>query len=226
MHVLSSPSISPAISLRILLLFVIACVPATAAGRTPCERLEQALMRIGDPDPAECLSGASLESVHATLPKGLRIAAVRGLYVDDGSAYRSIDPRQNAIDLDREDANGNSIAGALWLSGRLTLSGRLRYEQNNGWHWIFVPDQPLGDEATAFHRAMATIALDRDDSTPWAMPPASLAGESCWEVSATARISDVVVLMGDSELAGMQPMSVRLSKVRDFRACAPSESIP
>ena len=227
MRVLTLATTSPLILLALLLSLLFACIStAAAADRTPCARLEQALLRTGDPDPADCIDGAALKAVAATLPKGLRIAAVRGLYVDDGSAYRGIDPRKEAVDLDRDDADGNSIAGALLLSGRLTLTGRLRYEPSNGWHWIFVPDRPLGGASTAFQRAMATIALDRDDSAALATPPASLAGERCWEVSATARISDAVVLMGDSELAGMRPMSVRLSKVRDFRNCAPSESTP
>jgi hypothetical protein len=211
---------SPLVLLGILLSLPFVCVPnAAAAGRTSCARLEQALLRTGDPDPADCIDGAVLKAVAATLPEGLRIAAVRGLYVDDGSAYRGIDPRKEAVNLDRDDADGNSIAGALLLSGRLTLTGLLRYEPSNGWHWIFVSDQPIGGAATAFQRAMATLALDRDDGAPLATPPASLASERCWEASATARISDAVVLMGDSELAGMRPMSLRLSKVRDFRAC-------
>ncbi len=222
MRVLTLATISPVVLLGLLLSLLFACIPAaTAAGRTPCARLEQALLRTGDPDPAECIDSAALKAVAATLPKGLRIAAARGLYVDDGNAYRSIDPRKEAVDLDRYDADGNSVAGALLLSGRLALTGRLRYEPNNDWHWIFVPDQPLGGASTAFQRAMSTIALDRDDGAPLATPPASLAGESCWEVSATARIGDAVVLMGDSELAGMRPISVRLSKVRNFRACSP-----
>jgi hypothetical protein len=213
---------TPLVLLGILLSPLFASIPnAAAAGRTPCARLEQALLRTGDPDPADCVDGAALKAIAATLPKGLRIATARGLYLDDGNAYRGVDPRKEALDLDRYDADGNSIAGALLLSGRLTLTGRLRYEPSNGWYWIFVPDQPIGGATSAFQRAMATIALDRDDGAPLATPPASLAGESCWEVSATARIGDAVVLMGDSELAGMRPISVRLSKVRDFRACTP-----
>lgn len=206
-------------------LLLIAAPLAAEAAPPPCARLEEALMRLGDPDPAECLEGKALANVHATPPKGLKLGAVRGLYVDDGGRYADIDPRRAPVDLDRPDAAGNPPAGAVFLLGTPRWKGRLRHEPNNGWTLAFLPDRRDGDTASPLRRAFATIVLDRDDGTLAVDPPAALHA-SCWEATATARFVDFSVVLGEGELAGVRPVAYRLSDVRDFRACAPADSSP
>lgn len=209
-----------------LLSLIAVPVAAQATGPTHCARLEQALMRLGDPDPAECLEGKALGNVRATLPKGLRLAAVRGLYVDDGGRYVEVDSRRTPVDLDRPDAEGNPFGGALLVAGKRQWRGHLRYEPNNAWHFAFVPEAQIDDASAPLQRAFATIVLDRDDGTLPVSPPASLAAAGCWEATATAHFADFSVLLGDGELAGVRPMMLRLSNVRDFRACPSSDSNP
>lgn len=208
------------------LLSLTAPIAAQAAGPSSCARLEQALLRLSDPDPAECIEGKSLGNVRATLPEGLTLAAARGLYVDDGGRYIEIDPRRMPVDLDRPDAEGNAFGGALLIAGKRKWQGHLRYEPNNAWHFAFVPDAPGDDASAPLLRAFSTIVLDRDDGTLPVSPPVALAAAGCWEAQATAHFVDFNVMLGDGELAGVRPMTFRLSNVRAFRACATTDSTP
>lgn len=205
---------------------IVAPIAAQAAGPSSCARLEQALLRLSDPDPAECIEGKALDSVRATLPEGLTLAAVRGLYADDGGRYVEIDPRRSPVDLDRPDAEGNAFGGALLVVGKRKWRGHLRYEPNNAWHFAFVPDAQGGDDSAPLLRAFATIVLDRDDGTLPVSPPDALVAAGCWEAKATAHFVDFNMMLGDGELAGVRPMTFRLSKVREFRACATTDSTP
>ncbi|MGN6151070.1 MAG: hypothetical protein ACTHOH_03545 [Lysobacteraceae bacterium] len=203
-----------------LLNLVFAAGPAFAAGPSPCARLAQALEGVGDAGTTACHEGKALKRLHATLPRGLRVVAARGLSVDDDLGYRELDPRSERIDLDRADALG--IDGALLLQGRLTLQGRVRYEPNPGWELAFLPDRRSSAPAatrTPAMRALERIVLDRPDGTLALAPPPELADATCWEASAELRIDDVLLLIDDSELAGARALSPRLSRVRDFRAC-------
>ncbi len=217
---------SPAlIALFLIALFHVGAPLPAQAAPPPCARLEEALMRLGDPDPAECLEGKALANVHATPPKGLKLGAVRGLYVDDGGRYADIDPRHAPVDLDRPDAAGNPPAGAVFLLGTPRWKGRLRHEPGNGWTLAFLPDRRSGDATSPLRRAFATIVLDREDGTLPVVPPTTF-GTECWEATATARFVDFSVVLGEGELAGVRPVAFHLSDVRDFRACAPPDSTP
>jgi hypothetical protein len=198
---------------------VSAACPAFAAGPTPCARLAQALEGLGDAGTTACHAGKALKGLHATLPRGLRVVAARGLSVDDDRGYRELDPGREQIDLDRADALG--IDGALLLQGRLILQGRVRYEPNPGWELAFLPDRRSAPAATRTPamRALEVIVLDRPDGTLALAPPPQLADATCWEASAEMRIDEVLLLIDDSELAGARALSPRWSRVRDFRAC-------
>ena len=202
------------------LCLVFATLPALAAEPSPCARLAQALEGLGDAGMTACHEGKALKQLHATLPRGLRVVAARGLSVDDDLGYRELDPRSERIDLDRADALG--IGGALLLQGHLTLRGRVRYEPNPGWELVFLPDRRTA--ATSAPRTPATlvqarIVLDRPDGTLAMTPPSDLADATCWEAAAEVRIDDLLLLIDDSELAGARALSLRWSQVRDFRAC-------
>lgn len=202
------------------LCLVFATLPALAAEPSPCARLAQALEGLGDAGMTTCHEGKALKQLHATLPRGLRVVAARGLSVDDDLGYRELDPRRERIDLDRADALG--IGGALLLQGHLTLRGRVRYEPNPGWELVFLPDRRSAAASaprTPATLVQARIVLDRPDGTLALAPPADLADATCWEAAAEVRIDDLLLLIDDSELAGARALSLRWSRVRDFRAC-------
>jgi hypothetical protein len=204
----------------VLLNLVFAACPAFAAGPSPCARLAQALEGVGDTGTTACHAGKALKGLHATLPRGLRVVAARGLSVDDDRGYRELDPGREQIDLDRADALG--IDGALLLQGRLTLRGRVRYDPNPGWELAFLPDRRASDAPatrTLAARVQERIVLDRPDGTLAVTPPPALAGATCWEAAVELRIDDLLLLIDDSELAGARALSPRWSRVRDFRAC-------
>ena len=204
----------------LFLSLVFAASPASASGPSPCARLAQALEGVGDAGTTACHEGKALKRLHATLPRGLRVVAARGLSVDDDLGYRELDPRSERIDLDRADALG--LGGALLLQGRLTLRGRVRYDPNPGWELAFLPDRRASDAPaprTLAAKVEERIVLDRPDGTLALTPPADLAGVTCWEAVAELRVDDLLLLIDDSELAGARALSPRLSRVRDFRAC-------
>lgn len=193
---------------------------ALAAEPSPCARLAQALEGLGDAGMTACHEGKALKQLHATLPRGLRVVAARGLSVDDDLGYRELDPRRERIDLDRADALG--IGGALLLQGHLTLRGRVRYEPDAGSELVFLPDRRSAAASaprTPATLVQARIVLDRPDGTLALAPPADLADATCWEAAAEVRIDDLLLLIDDSELAGARALSLRWSRVRDFRAC-------
>lgn len=207
-----------------LLCLVLPCLvsatfPASAAGPAPCTRLAQALEGLGDAGTTACHEGKALKGLHATLPRGLRVVAARGLSVDDDRGYRELDPGREQIDLDRADALG--IGGALLLQGRLTLQGRVRYAPDAGSELVFLPDRRSAAPATRTlaARVQERIVLDRPDGTLALVPPPDLADATCWEASAELRIDDLLLLIDDSELAGARAPWPRSSRVRDFRAC-------
>lgn len=202
-----------------LLCLVFAVFPAFAAEPSPCVRLAQALEGLGDAGTTACHDGKALKQLHATLPRGLRVVAARGLSVDDDLGYRELDPRRERIDLDRADALG--IDGALLLQGHLTLRGRVHYEPTPGWELVFLPDRAKTDGPARTPAALLLdhLVLDRPDGTLAVVPPPALADATCWEATAEARVDEALLLIDDSELAGARALSVRWTRVRDFRAC-------
>lgn len=205
----------------LLLLSALVCQPSLAAER--CADFSARVEAEWDP-PANCYCGASVSKVTATLPGSLKVAAACKMYRDHGVSGRSyLSPSEHLLNLDRADSHGNFAYGWIFLRGKVTLDGVVRY--SNGMDEIvsFSALQLVkNDQAVSW---LADVYLYRGIFfTPAQVgqlqTPDMSQSDFCAERSATLRFTDFDIKILDTDEAGATPLAIEVLRLGPWQPCA------
>lgn len=160
-------------------------------------------------------------SLSASLPPGLRVTAIRGHtgFSEQGEATgpacAQVVQLEKPLSLDT-----GSMYGAIQIEGKLSTTGTLRYEPNDGGVLEFRPaPATLRRGGNFFQREFVHLKLDQAKPATTVTPPPALQSASCWQADAALEATDFWVVVGDSSSAGTYVQQRKLTGVRNFRAC-------
>ncbi len=168
-----------------------------------------------------CICGPDLEHLSVTLRKPLKLAAACQL--DWGDTTHPIDLRAERVSLDHYTARGNYPRGALFLLGDLTLVGRVRFTAVTGvGTFEFSADGgTLREAEIAAGAEMKSLRLfDYSKELRTALEAQGLGDQECVDADASIQLSNVMVILGDTDEAGSIPIQYTVRRMGKFQRCA------
>jgi hypothetical protein len=163
-----------------------------------------------------CNCGPALSRLTVTLPKGLSVSAACGLR--KSTASRDIDLTKESLNMDGYDPSGDYPSGILYLSGMTTLSGSVRVEPGNSGELWFRADLPITNSRTVFALLLQEFKIEEKDYGKFGVTVDLLAKE-CSIAKAKARFQDFRVVLGETDEAGVYPLSVKVLQLKTFKKC-------
>ena len=163
-----------------------------------------------------CYCGSELSNLTVTLPPGLKVSMVCGLYLRSrpGPGSHIIDLTREKLSLDRY-YDGDYPYGEVYLSGTMQtpITGTVSTEEGPaGSLWFNAKANRRGPVFWEYHLKSLTLGSAEDYKKLRA--PTS----ECWEAEATIKIRNPIVTLGDTDEAGTRG-EFDVIQVSDYERC-------
>lgn len=157
----------------------------------------------------------------AVLPSGFDIRSIRGNTKIAGRGEAALLECRPANRLPGAmSADHASIYGSVYVTGKLQVSGIVRFEPNDGGELDFRPGKETLQTGGRFFRTnFSRIKLDESQPPVKITPPQSLAKADCWQANVTVELTDFSVVIGDTSAAGTSARQARITQVSGFTKC-------
>jgi hypothetical protein len=206
-------------------LFAVAFAIATVA--TPCSAGQEAggcsklppRSQYNPPNASTlgCQCGSKVDNAVITLKKPFRLQAVCSLRWARASGDSVVDLSAERITFD-SFTNGDHPVGELLLIGNATLQGTLRFDPGPAGEYWFTLNHSLGVRGPA-ELLLGEFKLSRKHSPSELRVPTSLRSADCWMADATLDVSNIWLVIGDSDEAGAYPSSYKVLSIAGHRSC-------
>jgi len=206
-------------------IFVLALyfLPAVAIGRShdaaSCGKVPpRAQYTPPDASTDGCTCGSRLRNVSVPLTSAFRLKAACYLRWSFSDKETAIDLSKDRVSFEKY-TQGNLPRGELLLIGTARLDGTLTHHEGPSGEWWFAPEgRPIATRGPLVPE-FSSLKLTRKHSPREFQVPRSLAYVECWQAKATLIVTNIWLMIGDTDEAGAYPAKYSVVDVSGHRKC-------
>lgn len=174
------------------------------------------ILRAFSAEHLDCQCGETLKNIQITLPSSLQLVGACNLRWPSNNKPINLD--KTKITLDR-DTNGWIPQGYVLLEGHLKLPGELRVEEGPAGKYWFYPNPPIIAQKTPLSSELSMLAFGDDPAFQKLRIPRRFLHNNCFTADAILDVTNIHLLIGQTDEAGASPVRYRILKVNNFRRC-------